>query len=91
MLISAAISLSVGRNRRQEQTETSTSDVPETSSAQTSSPISDDSYEYPENYSKGYWEYMEDMTGLAGAALVVYLIISEGSRLFPPRNLVPVP
>ena len=27
-----------------------------------------------------------------GAALTVYIIISEGSRIvFPPRNLVPVP
>jgi RHS repeat-associated protein len=30
-------------------------------------------------------------TGLTGAALTTYIIISEGSRLFPPRNLVPVP
>jgi RHS repeat-associated protein len=30
-------------------------------------------------------------TGLTGAALTIYLIISEGSRLFPPRNLVPIP
>ena len=37
------------------------------------------------------WEYWEELTGLAGAALVLYLILSEGSRLFPPRNLVPVP
>jgi len=30
-------------------------------------------------------------TGLTGAALLLYLLISEGSRLlFPPRNLVPV-
>lgn len=30
--------------------------------------------------------------GLSGAALVIYLIISEGSRIvFPPRNLVPIP
>jgi hypothetical protein len=34
---------------------------------------------------------MSEITGLTGAALVIYLIISEGSRLFPPRNLVPVP
>ena len=35
---------------------------------------------------------MEEITGLSGAALIVYLILSEGSRvLFPPRNLVPVP
>jgi len=29
--------------------------------------------------------------GLSDAALVLYLILSEGSRLFPPRNLLPVP
>jgi RHS repeat-associated protein len=32
-----------------------------------------------------------DLIPTGGAALVIYLIISEGSRLFPPRNLVPVP
>jgi hypothetical protein len=37
------------------------------------------------------WAWWEKATGLTGAALVTYLIISEGSRLFPPRNLVPVP
>lgn len=36
-------------------------------------------------------KYWEAITGLTGAALITYLIISEGSRLFPPRNLVPVP
>ncbi len=37
-------------------------------------------------------ESVKTATGLTGAALIVYLIISEGSRiLFPPRNLVPVP
>lgn len=30
-------------------------------------------------------------TGLTGAALLLYVIVSEGSRLFPPRNLVPIP
>jgi len=30
-------------------------------------------------------------TGLTGAALTWYIIISEGSRLFPPRNIIPVP
>ena len=25
------------------------------------------------------------------AAIIIYLIVSEGSRLYPPRNLVPVP
>jgi RHS repeat-associated protein len=37
------------------------------------------------------WEYWEEATGLTGAALVVYLIFSEGSRLIPARNLIPVP
>jgi len=27
----------------------------------------------------------------AGIGVIIYYIISEGSRLFPPRNLVPVP
>ena len=36
-------------------------------------------------------KYWEQLTGLSGAALVVYIVISEGSRLFPPRNFVPVP
>lgn len=36
------------------------------------------------------WEYWEEVTGLTGAALVVYLIVSQGSGLYPPRNLVPV-
>lgn len=39
----------------------------------------------------GDWEYWEELTGLTGAALLAYLIISQGSRLFPPRNLVPIP
>ncbi|ATL45729.1 hypothetical protein COR50_00340 [Chitinophaga caeni] len=29
--------------------------------------------------------------GLTGTALTIYIIISEGSRLFPPRNLLPIP
>jgi hypothetical protein len=38
------------------------------------------------------WAYWEEATGLTGAALVIYLIVSEGSRVaFPVRNLVPVP
>lgn len=37
------------------------------------------------------WEWWEATTGLTGAALVVYLIVFEGSRLFPPRNAIPVP
>lgn len=40
---------------------------------------------------KSFMEKMAAITGLTGTALVIYLIISEGSRLFPLRNLVPVP
>lgn len=40
---------------------------------------------------ESFMEKMETITGLTGAALITYIIISEGSRLFPPRNLVPVP
>ena len=36
-------------------------------------------------------EYWEKLTGLTGAALVLYLLLSEGSRVIPARNLVPVP
>ena len=36
-------------------------------------------------------KYWQEVTGLTGAALILYLIISEGSWLFPARNLVPVP
>ena len=35
--------------------------------------------------------HMSALTGLTGKALVIYIIISEGSRLFPPRNAVPAP
>jgi hypothetical protein len=38
-----------------------------------------------------FWHRMEVATGLTGTALVIYLIISEGSRVIPVRNLVPVP
>lgn len=30
-------------------------------------------------------------TGLSGTALTLYLIISEGSRIIPARNLIPIP
>ena len=40
---------------------------------------------------RGFMERMAAITGLSGAALIAYLVISEGSRLFPPRNLIPVP
>jgi hypothetical protein len=35
---------------------------------------------------------MAKITGLTGTALIIYLIVSEGSRVvFPVRNLAPVP
>ncbi len=35
---------------------------------------------------------LEQATGLTGLALLLYLIVSEGSRIaFPPRNLLPLP
>jgi hypothetical protein len=41
---------------------------------------------------QGFMDRMAAITGLSGAALIAYLIISEGSRVaFPPRNLIPVP
>lgn len=39
---------------------------------------------------KGFIERVKAATGLTGLALALYLIVSEGSRLYPPRNLVPV-
>src|SRR5207247_10649214 len=41
--------------------------------------------------SPDFMKRMAQITGLTGGALITYVIISEGSRLFPPRNLVPVP
>ena len=41
--------------------------------------------------SPDFMEKMAEITGLTGTALLIYIIISEGSRLFPPRNLIPVP
>ena len=39
----------------------------------------------------GFLDTMSKATGLTGGALILYLIVSEGSRAFPPRNLVPAP
>ncbi|MEG4631870.1 DUF4157 domain-containing protein [Microcoleus sp. AR_TQ3_B6] len=41
--------------------------------------------------SPDFMKKMAEITGLTGTALLMYIIISEGSRVFPPRNLVPVP
>jgi hypothetical protein len=45
-----------------------------------------DSYNYDALRAK-----ISELTGLTGTALTIYIIISEGSRLFPPRNAIPVP
>jgi hypothetical protein len=42
------------------------------------------------------WDSMKSITPgpivkMGTAGIVLYLIIDEGSRLYPPRNLVPVP
>ena len=40
--------------------------------------------------SRGYWRRLSDATGLSGAALLGYLLVSEASRvLFPWRNFIP--
>lgn len=44
-----------------------------------------------QQFSRSFLDEMAALTGLTGTALIVYLILSEGSRIFPPRNLVPVP
>ncbi len=41
--------------------------------------------------SKSLRERVGEITGLTGTALTIYLIISEGTRVFPPRNLIPAP
>lgn len=57
----------------------------------------DDNRSYGDLKKGNYWradslmDKVGEITGLTGTALVVYFIISEGSRLFPPRNFIPVP
>lgn len=41
--------------------------------------------------SPSFMEKIQILTGLTGAALITYIIMSEGSRLIPPRNLIPIP
>lgn len=38
-----------------------------------------------------FMQMMERITGLTGVALIIYIIISEGSRLIPVRNAIPIP
>jgi hypothetical protein len=37
------------------------------------------------------WAWWEKATGLTGGLLLLYIIVSEGSRIIPARNLIPVP
>lgn len=36
-------------------------------------------------------EYIAKATGLTGAVLVLCIVVSEGSKTFPLRNLIPIP
>ena len=38
-----------------------------------------------------FLDYMKDKTGLTGAALITYIIISEATRVIPVRNVIPAP
>jgi len=40
---------------------------------------------------ESFMEMMRRLTGLTGVALILYIIVSEGSRLIPIRNFVPAP
>ncbi|QGJ67210.1 hypothetical protein FDU21_02585 [Xanthomonas oryzae pv. oryzae] len=51
-------------------------------------PTSDDP---PPQDEQEFMDNMSEITGLTGTALVIYLIISEGSLAFPPRNFVRIP
>jgi RHS repeat-associated protein len=39
----------------------------------------------------GVVQKISNATGLTGVALFFYIVVSEGSRLFPPRNIIPIP
>ena len=41
--------------------------------------------------SSAFMKKMAEITGLSGTALLIYVIVSEGSRVFIPRNAIPVP
>jgi hypothetical protein len=40
-------------------------------------------------WSLDYWKEITGITTTLG--IIAYLIVSEGSRIFPPRNLIPIP
>lgn len=49
---------------------------------------------YPDsqpNNDMSFREKIGAIMGLSGTALTIYIIISEASRFFPPRNLILVP
>jgi RHS repeat-associated protein len=56
-------------------------------------PIPDESEQEPQKLPvlSPMMKKISEATGLTGAALIMYVIFSEGSRLFPPRNLIPIP
>ena len=39
----------------------------------------------------GLVQKIQTATGFTGIALWIYIVVSEGSRLYPPRNFVPIP
>ncbi|MBR2262208.1 MAG: hypothetical protein IJ916_11000 [Paludibacteraceae bacterium] len=43
------------------------------------------------NYNPSFMDKMSEITGLTGTALIIYIIISEGTRAIPVRNLAPIP
>ncbi len=57
----------------------------------------DDNKSYEDLKKGNYWktesfrDKISRITGLTGIALTIYIIISEGSRIFPARNLIPLP
>lgn len=46
---------------------------------------------YLQSPNNEFMNYMREVTGLTGAALIVYMIISEGTRIVPLRNAIPLP
>lgn len=40
---------------------------------------------------EGYVKLTEGKHGMVYNYVYIYIVISEGSRLFPPRNLIPIP
>jgi len=44
-----------------------------------------------QNQSFSFTDQISNATGLTGVALAVYIVVSEGSRIIPARNIIPVP